>query len=90
MASGGACDPWSDYVTGNDVSCKEFGSTWKVVGAFHSHPQNSKFSRGDDGRYIELGFGLGKGTPDGAVELLTEGGQLRILRPPNIVPPPQL
>lgn len=70
------CDPLG-------ASCKQFGNGWKPAGAYHSHPENTDFSHIDDEGYIELGYGLGKVTPDGKIEVLTEGGKRRILRLPD-------
>jgi hypothetical protein len=75
IKSATVCDPFA-------AKCNQFGKEWKVAGAYHSHPSNSTFSRGADESYIkpEIGLGLGLGTPDGKVQLLTEGGKVVTLR----------
>lgn len=73
------CDPTMD-ADGNRISCAQFGAKWKMVTAYHSHPTNSGWSPSDDG-FLDLGYGFVKVTPDGRIELLTEGGKVIVLRP---------
>ena len=74
--SGASCDAAA-------ASCSQFGKDWKMVGAYHSHPTNSDWSKDSDDAWLNLGYGFAKGTPDGKIELLTEGGKIITLQEAN-------
>jgi RHS repeat-associated protein len=66
-----------------ETNCKNFGPEWTVAGAYHSHTQDTGWSEDSDDAWLDLGYGFAKGTPDGKIELLTEGGKIITLQEAN-------
>ena len=80
-----SCDPDVDIEANQEVSCSKFGSGWKKVGAYHSHPQNTGFSNPDKEVVKNTKLPLSKITPDKKIEILEPNvPSPRVIRPSPI------
>jgi RHS repeat-associated protein len=76
-----SCDPTYDYENEKNVSCAgTYGSGWEMVGAYHTHPSDTDFSKTDK-IWPDNGYPYGKTTPNGKVEVWPPSGKPIVIRP---------